>query len=44
MTWPVGGTALVVAEIQPVIDIGAKYGYVAKRFAAREMIFDPKKA
>jgi len=44
MTWPVGGTALVVAEIQPVIDIAAKYGYVAKRFAAREMIFDPKKA
>jgi NitT/TauT family transport system substrate-binding protein len=44
MTWPTGGTVLLPAEIQPVIDIAAKYGMIAKRFEAREMIFDPNKA
>lgn len=44
MTWPTGGTALVAAEMQPVIDIAAKYGFIQKRFDAREMIFNPGKA
>jgi NitT/TauT family transport system substrate-binding protein len=44
MTWPTGGTALLPAEIQPMIDISAKYGFTATRFDARQMIFDPTKA
>lgn len=44
MTWPAGGTALVPAEMQPVIDLAAKYGMIGKRFDARDMIFDPNKA
>jgi ABC-type nitrate/sulfonate/bicarbonate transport system substrate-binding protein len=44
MTWPTGGTALVPAEMQPMIDIAVKYGLIEKRFDARDMIFDPSKA
>lgn len=43
MTWPEGGTAVLVKEMQPVIDVSAKYGFIAKRFDARDMIFDPGK-
>jgi hypothetical protein len=39
-TWPTGGTELTGAEIQPVIDIGVKYGLLAKRFPAQQIIFD----
>lgn len=44
MTWPAGGAALVPAEIQPMIDIAAKYGFSTARFDARDMIFTPIKA
>lgn len=44
MTWPMGGTALIAAEMQPVVDIAAKYGLIQNRFDARDMIFDPRKA
>lgn len=40
MTWPTGGTALVPSELQPVIDIAAKYGQIPKRVDARAMLFD----
>jgi len=44
MTWPVAGTALAVAEMQPMIDIAARYGLIKERYDARAMIFDPNKA
>ena len=44
MTWPTGGTALLASDMQPVIDCSAKYGFIAKRFDAREMLFDASKA
>jgi NitT/TauT family transport system substrate-binding protein len=44
MTWPTGGTALVPSEMQPMIDISFKSGFIAKTFDAHEMIFDPTKA
>ena len=44
MTWPAGGTSLVAAEIQPMIDISLKAGIISKGFDAHEMIFDPSKA
>ncbi len=40
-TWPTGGTALVPAEMQPMIDISVRSGFIAKGFDARDMIFDP---
>jgi NitT/TauT family transport system substrate-binding protein len=40
-TWPIAGTSLVPTEMQPVIDLAAQYGMIAKRFEARDMIFDP---
>jgi NitT/TauT family transport system substrate-binding protein len=39
MTWPTGGTALLVSDMQPVIDSCAKYGFIPKRFDARDMLF-----
>jgi NitT/TauT family transport system substrate-binding protein len=39
-TWPTGGTELSAAEIQPLIDIGTKYGLLAHPFAAQEIMFD----
>jgi NitT/TauT family transport system substrate-binding protein len=42
-TWPTGGTALVPAEMQPMIDISVRSGFIAKGFDARDMIFDPAK-
>lgn len=42
MTWPTGGTALVPGEMQPVIDCSAKYGFIPKRFDARDMLLDAK--
>jgi NitT/TauT family transport system substrate-binding protein len=44
MTWPTGGTALLPAEIQPMIDISYKSGFISKTFDAHDMIFDPSKA
>jgi NitT/TauT family transport system substrate-binding protein len=44
MTWPQGGTAIVAAEMQPVIDLSVKAGFIEKGFDARDMIFDPAKA
>jgi ABC-type nitrate/sulfonate/bicarbonate transport system substrate-binding protein len=44
MTWPQGGTAIVPAEMQPVIDLSVKAGFIEKGFDARDMIFDPAKA
>ena len=44
MTWPTGGTALLPAEMQPMIEIATKYALIPKRFEARDMIFDPSKA
>jgi NitT/TauT family transport system substrate-binding protein len=44
MTWPQGGTAIVTAEMQPVIDLSVKAGFIPKGFDARDMIFDPAKA
>lgn len=44
MTWPAAGTALKAAEMQPVIDISAKYGMIASSFDAHELIFDPRRA
>ena len=43
MTWPQGGTAIVPAEMQPVIDLSVKAGFIPKGFDARDMIFDPSK-
>jgi NitT/TauT family transport system substrate-binding protein len=43
MAWPAGGTALVAAEMQPVIDLSVKSGFIEKGFDARDMIFDPTK-
>jgi NitT/TauT family transport system substrate-binding protein len=44
MTWPTGGTALVAAEMQPMIDLSEKAGLIPKSFDAHDMIFDPTKA
>ena len=44
MTWPMGGTTLSVAEMQPAIDLSVKAGFIEKRFDARAMIFDAGKA
>jgi NitT/TauT family transport system substrate-binding protein len=44
MTYPTAGTALSVAEMQPMIDIAARYGLIERRYDARTMIFDPNKA
>ena len=44
MTWPQGGTTIVPAEMQPVIDLSVKAGFIAKGFDARDMIFNPGKA
>jgi NitT/TauT family transport system substrate-binding protein len=44
MTWPMGGTTLSVAEMQPAIDLSVKAGFIEKRFDARDMIFDAGKA
>ncbi len=44
MAWPAGGTALVAAEMQPVIDLSVKSGFIEKGFDARDMIFDPAKS
>jgi NitT/TauT family transport system substrate-binding protein len=44
MTWPQGGTSIVPAEMQPVIDLSVKSGFIAKGFDAREMIFDPARS
>jgi NitT/TauT family transport system substrate-binding protein len=41
--WPQGGTAIVPAEMQPVIDLSVKAGFIPKGFDAREMLFDPGK-
>jgi NitT/TauT family transport system substrate-binding protein len=43
MAWPGGGTALVATEMQPVIDLSVKSGFIPKGFDARDMIFDPAK-
>jgi NitT/TauT family transport system substrate-binding protein len=43
MAWPGGGTTLVAAEMQPVIDLSVKSGFIEKGFDARDMIFDPTK-
>ncbi len=43
-TWPAGGTALLPAEMQPMIDAAAKFGLITKGFDAHDMIFDPAKA
>jgi NitT/TauT family transport system substrate-binding protein len=43
MTYPTAGTTLSVAEMQPMIDIAARYGLIEKRYDARAMIFDPNK-
>jgi NitT/TauT family transport system substrate-binding protein len=43
MTWPQGGTAIVPGEMQPVIDLSVKAGFIPKGFDARDMIFDPSK-
>jgi NitT/TauT family transport system substrate-binding protein len=40
MTWPTGGTSLVAAEMQPMIDISYKSGFINKDFDAHDMIFD----
>jgi ABC-type nitrate/sulfonate/bicarbonate transport system substrate-binding protein len=40
MTWPTGGTSLSPAEMQPVIDISAKYRIIPKSFDAKQMIFN----
>jgi NitT/TauT family transport system substrate-binding protein len=39
-TWPTGGTELSAGEIQPLIDIGVKYGLLAHPFPAKQIIFD----
>jgi len=39
MAWPMGGTSLVAAEMQPVIDLSVKSGFIEKGFDARDMIF-----
>jgi NitT/TauT family transport system substrate-binding protein len=44
MTWPQGGTTIVAAEMQPVIDLSVKAGFIPKGFDAHDMIFDPAKA
>jgi len=41
--WPQSGTTIVPAEMQPVIDLSVKAGFIPKSFDAREMIFDPGK-
>jgi hypothetical protein len=33
----------VPAEMQPVIDLSVKAGFIPKGFDARDMIFDPSK-
>ena len=43
MIWPQGGTAIVPAEMQPVIDLSVKAGFIPTGFDARDMIFDPRK-
>lgn len=40
MTWPQGGTAIVPAEMQPVIDLSVKAGFIPKGFDARDMLLD----
>ncbi|HEV8021640.1 MAG TPA: ABC transporter substrate-binding protein [Candidatus Lustribacter sp.] len=44
MTWPQGGTAIVPAEMQPVIDLSVKAGFIPKGFDARDMLLDSIKA
>jgi len=44
MTWPQGGTAIVPAEMQPVIDLSVKAGFIPKGFDARDMLLDASKA
>jgi NitT/TauT family transport system substrate-binding protein len=44
MTWPQGGTGINPAEMQPVIDLSVKAGFIPTGFNARDMIFDPGKA
>jgi NitT/TauT family transport system substrate-binding protein len=39
MTWPQGGTTIVPAEMQPVIDLSVKAGFIQKGFDAHDMIF-----
>ena len=39
MTWPQGGTSIVASEMQPVIDLSVKAGFIQKGFDARDMIF-----
>jgi ABC-type nitrate/sulfonate/bicarbonate transport system substrate-binding protein len=39
MTWPQGGTSIVASEMQPVIDLSVKAGFIPKGFDARDMIF-----
>jgi NitT/TauT family transport system substrate-binding protein len=41
--WPQGGTTIVPSEMQTVIDLSVKAGFIHKGFDAREMIFDPGK-
>ena len=43
MTWPQGGTSINPAEMQPVIDLSVKAGFIPKGFDARDMIFDPNR-
>lgn len=43
MTWPQGGTTIVPSEMQPVIDLSVKAGFIPTGFNARDMIFDPGK-
>lgn len=42
MAWPASGTSLVASEMQPVIDLSLKSGFIEKGFEARDMIFDAK--
>ena len=39
MSYPTGGTALLPAEVQPVIDIGVKYKLIPRKFTPQELLF-----
>jgi ABC-type nitrate/sulfonate/bicarbonate transport system substrate-binding protein len=39
MSYPTGGTSLLPAEVQPVIDIGVKYKLIPRRFTPQELLF-----
>jgi len=41
MNYPIGGMALLAAEVQPVIEIGLRYKLIPTRFAPQDILWNP---